>query len=308
MASKLLRFLTFFIATSKICESKWIWNTVMIGGGGEIEGLHFAENGNLYARTDVGGVYIYQWENQYWFNLFDWLPYSQKKWFSIDSFTSSPHEPNTLYAACGNGIGSDVLKSTNNGTTWTPTNFANGSLYGGGNQNDRWGGYRLIVHPDPTQKKTIYFGSRQQGLWRNDVGGGNDEWYKVDSFPNIEWNETNAVGISYVNINPFSYNIYASVVNFGIYQSKDDGKTWKKITNTEFNITQSLRSTFNPKLNDGMFYVANDGGGFYVFNEDTDEWSDISPNDDNKSGKDIDSHGLDITPGILSSYSRGNPI
>ncbi len=60
---------------------------------------------------------------------------------------------------------------------------------------------------------TIYFGSRQQGLWRNDVGGGNNDWYKITSFPAIDFiNATAQAGIVYVNINPFSYNIYASVV------------------------------------------------------------------------------------------------
>ena len=76
-------------------SGKWIWNTVMIGGGGEIEGLHFAKNGNLYARTDVGGCYRYIWEDEYWLNLLDWLPVKMETYFGTDALTSSPHEPST---------------------------------------------------------------------------------------------------------------------------------------------------------------------------------------------------------------------
>ena len=49
-------------------------------------------------------------------------------------------------------------------------------MYVSGNQNLGWAGSRLSVHPDPTQKDTVYFGSRQQGLWRND----GDEWYRIN--------------------------------------------------------------------------------------------------------------------------------
>ena len=67
----------------------------MIGAGGEIEGLHFAKNGRLYARTDVGGVYNYQFEKKYWLNLMDWIPTSMQHYFSADALTSSPHNPST---------------------------------------------------------------------------------------------------------------------------------------------------------------------------------------------------------------------
>ena len=79
-----------------------------------------------------------------------------------------------------------------------------------------------------------------------------------------------------MNINPFNYNIYVSVINYGIYQSKDDGKTFTKISNNQYNLTMGLRSIFNPKMNDGLFYVADDKKGLFVINETNNSWNDVS--------------------------------
>ena len=217
----------------------------------------------------------------------------------------------TVFAALGYGksppAGVDIFKSTDNGTTWKSTNWANGTGWCQG-ANLRWGGYRIMVHPNPQMKDVIYYASRSLGLWRSDQLASPGSWYKIDSFPNINWNTTNQGGIEYININPHNGNLYASVINYGIYQSTDNAKTWQKITNSEFNITQSLRSIFNPVIDDGLFFVADADKkkGFFVYDEKTKQWSNIEPMNEKKN--DYAYHGLDISPDgkwfILAQHER----
>ena len=75
---------------------------------------------------------------------------------------------------------SHISKSTDAGKTWTAlTNTEN--IRSGGNEAYRWAGSRLIVHPNTNKNNTLYFGTREQGLYTTTDGGNN--WEKVQSFP-----------------------------------------------------------------------------------------------------------------------------
>ena len=51
------------------------WNTVCIGGGGFVSGIVTSSTceGLVYARTDVGGAYRWDGDNQSWIALTDWV-------------------------------------------------------------------------------------------------------------------------------------------------------------------------------------------------------------------------------------------
>ena len=54
-------------------KADYVWDTVRIGGGGLVTGLHYhpLEKDLIYARTDVGGAYRWDEEQNIWIQLHD---------------------------------------------------------------------------------------------------------------------------------------------------------------------------------------------------------------------------------------------
>lgn len=64
-------------SASSVASQAYTWKNVAVGGGGYVDNIIFntAEKNLIYARTDMGGAYRWDEENQKWICLTDWLGY-----------------------------------------------------------------------------------------------------------------------------------------------------------------------------------------------------------------------------------------
>ncbi len=149
------------------------WTVVPYGAGGYVDGFiyHPTEKGLLYARTDVGGLYRYDYTTKTWIALLDHLVHADADLMGVLSIALDPADPNAVYVACGLylpdwGRKGAILRSHDRGATWTKTEL---SIHVGGNADGRGSGERLVV--SPKDSKTLYYGSNQDGLWVSHDGG-----------------------------------------------------------------------------------------------------------------------------------------
>lgn len=207
------------------------WKPVQIHGSGFVSGLLFHPNalGLMYCRTDIGGAYRWNPTNNSWIQLQDFLGFPNNEWnlISAESIGLDAQDTNRLYLSCGwLGSPNEIMVSTNRGATFARINspFAIRA-----NDDGRGTGERFGV--DPNLGSTIFYGTRQDGLWKSVNYGAN--WAKVASFP---VNTTaNGVGLTFVEFiknsgTPGSATpvIWVGVAQGGtnLFRSTDGGVTW----------------------------------------------------------------------------------
>lgn len=214
-----------------LADATYNWGQVPIGGGGYITGIINAPSNSsiYYARTDVGGCYRWDNTNSKWIQLMDKTSYTDRNLMGIDGICVAPNNENTLYVAAGgwrNSGTSDVLKSTDGGSTWSRTYL---DLAVGGN----WAGFAgaesgtdcssratgecIIV--DPGNTNIVLVGTPSNGVWRSTNGGGS-------------WTQISAT-LNYARCFVASSSvIYMGVPNSGIYKSTDHGATFTQISSS----------------------------------------------------------------------------
>jgi xyloglucan-specific exo-beta-1,4-glucanase len=202
------------------------WRNVKIVGGGFVTGIitHPGEKGLMYARTDVGGAYRWDATAQRWIPLLDWVSMDDSNLMGIESIALDPHDVNCVYLAAGtytkswagNGC---ILRSRDRGRSWQRTNMP---FKMGGNEEGRFAGERLVV--DPADSRRLYFGSRDNGLWRSSNGG--EKWEKVESFPFSD--SGNGVGIVFIVPGPVCY-VGVSNPDIHLYKTVDGGVKWEPV-------------------------------------------------------------------------------
>jgi hypothetical protein len=213
---------------------------VAIGGGGFVSGIVFspAQNGLVYARTDVGGFYRSTDGGAHWTPLTDQYPSSLGSYLGGESIAPDPTDANIVYAAAGMyesaGATGVILRSTNQGGSWT-VNAIN--LPMGGNDTGRGMGERLAV--DPNNNTILYFGSRGSGLYKSTSSGAS--WSKVTAFPvtgdvatsGTSWGLPVVVFDKRGGSAAGSKTIYVAAATTGagsnLYQSTDGGATWSEL-------------------------------------------------------------------------------
>ncbi len=151
----------------------YAWTVVPYGAGGYVDGFiyHPNEKGLLYARTDIGGLYRYDYPTKTWIALLDHLGHADADLMGVLSIALDPSDPNAVYVACGLylpdwGRKGAILRSHDRGATWTKTELP---IHVGGNSDGRGTGERLVV--SPRDAKTLYYASNQDGLWVSHDGG-----------------------------------------------------------------------------------------------------------------------------------------
>ena len=145
-----------------------------VPGGGFVTGLifHPREKGILYARTDIGGVYRYDFETNTWLSLMDHVT-APGKWESYPlSIAIDENNPNRLYVAAGDGKESYLCRSEDRGETFSDFPLPAG-VYG--NAPGRGTGERLVV--DGADGRVIYLGTQTDGLFVSDDRG--ETWRKL---------------------------------------------------------------------------------------------------------------------------------
>ena len=247
----------------------YTFNNVTIVGGGFITGLlfHPTQQNLRYARTDIGGAYRWNASVGKWVPLLDGFGRSQYNDMGVESIGLDPTDPQRLYLAVGMyaesfGSNGQFLLSDDQGATFTaiPAPFKMGS-----NDNGRYGGERLAV--DPNLPTTLYFGSRNNGLWKSLDRG--QTWAQSSSFPVT--GVTSGAGVVFVDFVPSSGSsgsltpvIYVGVSDTGVsstgfaalYRSTDAGKTWAAVSGQPTGLYPS-HGVLGP---DGALYLSYSNG------------------------------------------------
>lgn len=271
-------------------QSSYSWNNVTIVAGGFITGIvpNPAFKNIMYVRTDIGGAYRFDpFSNQFTplndiFSAVDW------NLMGTESIAVDPVQPWRVYLAqgtytqswAGNGA---LLSSTDFGYTFQRINLP---IKLGSNEAGRYSGERLAV--DPQHHNILYFGSRNDGLWKSADFG--HTWNQVTTFPIT--GPTNGVGLIFVKFlqtgkKQETIYVASSATDIELYSSTDGGVTWLPVANqpTGFYPTNG---TFGP---DGTLYVTyGDGtgadgmggqrignGAFWKYVPSTGVWTNITP-------------------------------
>jgi hypothetical protein len=219
----------------------YLWKNVVIKGGGFVSGIVMSPvlPGLVFARTDVGGAYRYDPTARRWMAITDWIGHNDSNLLGIESIAADPVDPNRVYMAAGMyltaGNGS-ILSSADMGQTWARNSI---SAPMGGNADGRSMGERLAI--DPNLTSTLYFGSRNAGLWKStDLA---QTWTPVIGFPTTGTANGDAgaggYGLTFVVFDPRSGSpgsptptIYVGVgvtTGTGLYRTTDVGATWEAV-------------------------------------------------------------------------------
>ncbi len=145
-------------AAVKDISSDMTWGTLRIGGGGFVSGIVTGKK-EMYARTDVGGAYKYNYETESWEQLLGFINEADRGLLSVDAMAIDPTDDNTVYFLCGCAYFSAektvIFKTTDGGKTFKEINVTN-LIKVMGNGDGRQCGESIAVDPD--NPKVIYAG------------------------------------------------------------------------------------------------------------------------------------------------------
>ena len=268
------------------------WKSVVIRAGGFVSGIEFspAQDGLVYARTDVGGAYRSDDGGEHWTALTDRFDQKDTTYLGIESIGVDPSDANKVYIAEGMytaswGGPSAIFRSSDKGRSFamSPMPFKMG-----GNDDGRGVGERLAV--DPNLGSVLYFGSRLAGLWRSTDGA--RTWSHVDSFPVAQavTGPGAKTGITFVVFDKSdgskgspTRTIYAGVAQAGIglYRSSDAGATWQLVQGAPDKLFPTHAEVGGNRIY--FSYVDGPGpngitdGAIFAYTPKDRKWSDISP-------------------------------
>jgi hypothetical protein len=215
------------------------WDNVAMGSGGFVTGVvpSKLERGVVYARTDVGGSYRWDGQNQRWVALTDWISESDTGLMGVESIAVDPRNAGTVYMLAGTSYFSNgktvIMRSTDYGQHFDLVDVT-AQFKAHGNGMGRQNGERLQV--DPGSSNVLYVGTRANGLFKSVDSG--STWTRLNG---LNVNDTpNGNGISFVLPDPTSVSggtakrIFVGVSRYGsvgpnLYLSKDGGVTFAPV-------------------------------------------------------------------------------
>lgn len=145
-------------ASTKDVSSTMEWGTLRIGGGGFVSGIVTGKD-VMYARTDVGGAYKYNYDTESWEQLLGFINEADRGLLSVDAMAVDPTDDDTVYFLCGCAYFSAektvIFKTTDGGKTFKEIDITN-LIKVMGNGDGRQCGESIAVDPD--NPKVIYAG------------------------------------------------------------------------------------------------------------------------------------------------------
>lgn len=244
---------------------KYDYKNFKIGGGGFVTGFVFHKKASdiLYARTDIGGFYRYDFKNSRWISLIDSVTSIEPNQCYPLSIALDENDENVLYIACGDDKKGELCISHDKGESFITKAMPCGIH---GNCMGRATGERLIKIGND-----LFFGSRTAGLLRSSDEGESWDKLNINSELNITFinaiqsgdNRTIFVGTSGgVNI---SCEGSKNFRGHSLYASYDNGESFVKVPQPEANCSAksaiagfvAQRSAFgiDKKTNKRYFYV-----------------------------------------------------
>lgn len=259
-------------ATKSIADSM-TWGTLRIGGGGFVSGIVTGRK-MMYARTDVGGAYRYNYTTDAWEQLFGFIDEADRGLLSVDAMAIDPTDDNTVYFLCGCAYFSAektvIFKTTDGGKTFTESDVTD-LIQVHGNGNGRQMGESIAVDPD--DPNTIYCGgdvyAGDSCLIKSTDGG--KTWKTVKSYGDL-----------------------------GLYQHEIKWPTWTNnmrhaLTEGEYNTQNGISCIY---IWGGKVYVGSSSSGKYnvvCASVKDDKFTDMSAQLD-----------ADNIPGRITSDGQGN--
>jgi hypothetical protein len=265
-------------------RDRWEFSSVVIRGGGWVTGL-VVQGGSMYARTDVGGAYRFDKDNQRWEQMLTTSTVTSDRRssdYQVEGLGAAPSNPAIVYLLVGatshDSIGAHLLRSYDAGRSWTafPTEW-----YVGGNDEYRQSGARIAV--DPSDPRVLFVGTRRNGLQLSRDGG--ETWESAMSPPALEQNsDLYSIGVTSVLVDPWSpvvegrhSVVWAGVAGVGLMRSLDAGRSWTLVSSFSSGFVSDMALTPGGALV-ACFYGIGEGSGSYVRRVDvTGEVVDITP-------------------------------
>ena len=314
----------YFYAELTDKSAEWVWTDVELNGMGWITGLVVCPSPpyQIYARSDVGGVYRYNRQTSRWTQLLDSFGLDDRNVYSVDGLAVDPKNGNIIYFA-GNSTDAsgEIWKSADAGRTWQPTGLRNAAkVYMGGNDDFRSDvGERIAV--DPNNSNVIYFGSRKNGLWRKFA---EMPWEKVSALPV----SSSAPGYAYiafdknsgtVNVNGLAVTRIFYVGAFfnesdsnagGVFKTTDGGVSFVKMTSSANNtqraqISQRMLKPFRGAVNSDGVFITTVHQGILRGMRNSGELAPVIIADNGISGLAV---GIDEKSFIALSNSKEHPV
>lgn len=258
------------------------WSSLPFGGAGFVSGVITCpqEANVVYARTDVGGAYRWDAEEEAWHPITDFLGPDKVGLMGVESLAIDPSSPNKVYMYCGtsywNGGLSAILCSEDYGQTWQQLATVTSQFPAHGNDYGRQSGERLAVCP--VGSKLILCGSRTRGLWKSENAG--KTWKRTAASTFV--NDRKVSFVQFVD----STTVVAGLLYKGgenLFQSNDGGTTWTALEGARTDYMphrcrlspdgQTLYVTYS----DGEGPSTNGAGALMKLDHTTGTWTDISP-------------------------------
>jgi xyloglucan-specific exo-beta-1,4-glucanase len=288
----------------------WSWQNANIQAMGFVTGLAAHPlSFDIYARTDVGGIYRLDRATDRWQPLMDALPVAEIDAFDIESIALDPQVPTTVAALVARNSGitnpsggnyryGDVMVTTNGGASWTPQGLLPRGLRVGGNLEYRgFSGERLAI--DPRRSGRFLVSSRVDGVWvRENVSSA---WTPAAGAPTVvPWSNGDPNDREYAGNTPghtfvvFDRNsaalpdgatsrVYMGDHATGVWRSMDAGRNWSLLPGSPLRPVHAIVHL------DGLLYVASaryavgpdaalpEIGAVHRFDPATNAWTDITP-------------------------------
>ncbi|MDR1431204.1 MAG: hypothetical protein LBI99_03695 [Propionibacteriaceae bacterium] len=189
-----------------------------IGGSGYVTMSVYSqiEKNVLYAQTDIGGAYRYDYANEYWIGLNDDASDHSSTVFDasgnfitdlaagngrgttfVTAIAPDPVKKGRVYMVAGNNANnSSLLRSDDYGDHWK--RFRLGVAVNGNDGSNRSTGNRLAI--DPNDNSVLYYAARSNGLWKSTDFG--EHWTRIVSVTTPQANNPVGYDPTFVTIDP----------------------------------------------------------------------------------------------------------